>query len=253
MTYKKPTSYLVSLAICGALLWSVGCSPKTETKPTSEEANTTENTMSEELTETQKIHRTLGYAIGSDLMLDSYSADEVAHILAGMELSSKGEQPDYVAGLKDQAFQMYNDKRNRQAQEQGNALLEKNKAAGAAFLAKMDEEEGVVKTDSGLRYKILKEGSDKFATRADSVKVHYHGTLIDGTVFDSSVDRNEPIDFPLGGVVPGFSEGLTLVGEGGKIALYMPSDLAYGDAGRGGPIGPGVTLIFEVELLKINP
>ena len=253
MTDHKLTSQLVSMATCGALLLSIGCSPKTESMPTTEEANTTKKTMSEALTETQKIHRTLGYAIGSDLMLDSYTAEEVDHILAGMELSAKGEQPDYVAALKDRAFQMYNDKRNHQAAERGDELLEKNKAAGEAFLAKMDEEEGVVKTESGLRYKILKEGSDKFATRADSVKVHYHGTLIDGTVFDSSVDRNEPIDFPLSGVVPGFSEGLTLVGEGGKIALYMPSDLAYGDAGRGGPIGPGVTLIFEVELLKINP
>ena len=253
MFTRITASSLASMAICGALFWTAGCSSETQTESSTEEAANTETTMSEELTESQKIHRTMGFAIGKDLMLDSYSADELAQILAGMELAATGEKPDYVDELQDQAFRVHSEKRNRQAHQQRDDELAKNKAAGAAFLAKMDEEEGVVKTESGLRYKVLKEGSDKFATRADTVLVHYHGTLIDGTVFDSSVDRNEPIDFPLGGVVPGFSEGLTLVGEGGKIALYMPSDLAYGDAGRGGPIGPGVTLIFEVELLKINP
>lgn len=253
MFTRNLATKLAFMAICGALFWTAGCSPKTETEAPVEEAASTETTMSEELTDTQKIHRTLGYFIGMDLLLESYSEDEITQILAGLEAASKGEKPEFADELQEKAFHVHSDKRNRQANEQRDGELASNKAAGAAFLAKMDQEEGVIKTESGLRYKVLKEGSDKFATRADSVKVHYHGTLIDGTVFDSSVDRNEPIDFPLGGVVPGFSEGLTLIGEGGKIALYMPSDLAYGDAGRGGPIGPGVTLIFEVELLKINP
>ena len=171
----------------------------------------------------------------------------------GMQLAAQGDKPDFVDGLKDKAFQIHSEKRNSAAQEQAQSASADNKAAGEAFLATIDGKEGVVKTDSGLRYEILTEGSETFATATDSVKVHYHGTLIDGTVFDSSVDRGQPVDFPLNGVIPGFSEGLTLVGEGGKIRLYMPSDIAYGDRGAGGQIGPGATLIFEVELLKINP
>ena len=253
MFTKHLASFLASTAICGTLLWTVACSPNSETESSPAEATTTETTMSEELNETQKIHRTLGYSIGVDLMLESYSAEEVEHILAGLALAAKGEKPDYVEGLQEQAFRIHSEKRNRQAAEQSSAAIADNKAAGEAFMATIDGKEGVVKTDSGLRYEILTEGSDTFATASDSVNVHYHGTLIDGTVFDSSVDRGQPVTFPLNGVIKGFSEGLTLVGEGGKIRLYMPSDIAYGDRGAGGGIGPGATLIFEVELLKINP
>ena len=253
MFTKNVASILALLAICGTSLWTVGCSPKSETESSSTEATTTESTMSEELTESQQIHQTLGYSIGTDLMLDSYSADELAQILAGLELAAKGEKPDFVDSLQEKAFQIHSEKRNAQAAVKSQAAVSENKAAGEAFLAKIDEKEGVVKTDSGLRYEILTEGSDTFATASDSVNVHYHGTLIDGTVFDSSVDRGQPVTFPLNGVIKGFSEGLTLVGEGGKIRLYMPSDIAYGDRGAGGDIGPGATLIFEVELLKINP
>lgn len=265
MFTKNVARLLASMAICGTLLWTVGCSPKsenepsaaqatsTETESSTTEATTNEPTMSEELTEAQKIHQTLGYSIGTDLLLDSYSADELKQILAGLELSAKGEKPDFVDGLQEQAFRIHSEKRNRMAQEQSAGAVSANKAAGEAYLAKIDVKEGVVKTDSGLRYEILTEGSDKFATASDSVNVHYHGTLVDGTVFDSSVDRGEPVTFPLNGVIKGFSEGLTLVGEGGKIRLYMPADIAYGDRDSGGPIGPGSTLVFEVELLKINP
>ena len=244
-------SSLVPLVVGGTLLWLLGCSPKTETA--SQISTSTEGTMSQELNDTQKIYRTLGYSIGADLMLETYSADEVAQILAGLELAARGEKPDYVDGMQEQAFRIHSEKRNRQARERSQAAVSENKAAGEAFLAKIDEKEGVVKTDSGLRYEMLVEGSDKFATAADSVNVHYHGTLIDGTVFDSSVDRGQAVTFPLNGVIQGFSEGLTLVGEGGKIRLYMPSDIAYGDQGAGADIGPGATLIFEVELLQINP
>ncbi|MCZ6673143.1 MAG: FKBP-type peptidyl-prolyl cis-trans isomerase [Verrucomicrobia bacterium] len=209
--------------------------------------------MSQTLTENQKIHRALGYSVGSDLRMKSYSEDEVEQILAGVRLAASGDQPEYLDGFRDQAFQILNEKASRRAQERQDSEITVNKAAGEAFIKSLDGKEGILKSDSGLCYEILTEGSDKYATIADSVNVHYHGTLIDGTVFDSSVQRGEPVTFPLNGVVKGFSEGLTLVGEGGKIRLYMPSDIAYGDRGSGGAIGPGATLIFEVELLKINP
>ncbi len=247
ISFSKSAS---TVAVSSLVLLLFGCGQKPDSQASSDNSNTI---MPEELTDSQKTHITLGYSIGADLMLDTYSKDEAARILEGLRLASEGNEPEYVKELKSDAFQIMNDKRTQaQAALQESAVTD-NKKAGEAFLATIDGKDGVVKTASGLRYEILNAGSETFATASDSVNVHYHGTLIDGTVFDSSVDRGEPVTFPLNGVIKGFSEGLTLVGEGGKIRLYMPSDIAYGDRGAGGAIGPGATLIFEVEVLKINP
>jgi FKBP-type peptidyl-prolyl cis-trans isomerase len=124
--------------------------------------------------------------------------------------------------------------------EKGNAFLEKNKAR-----------EGVVTTESGLQYEILKEGDGPKPSADDQVKVNYHGTLIDGTVFDSSVDRGEPVTFGVGQVIPGWTEALELMPVGSKWKLYIPAGLGYGERGAGNDIGPNETLIFEVELLEI--
>jgi FKBP-type peptidyl-prolyl cis-trans isomerase len=124
---------------------------------------------------------------------------------------------------------------------------------GEKFLKENATKEGVKTTASGLQYKIVKEGTGKSPKSTDTVLVHYRGTLLDGTEFDSSYKRNEPISFPLNRVIPGWTEGLQLVKEGGKAILYIPSKLAYGESGTpGGPIGPNETLIFEVELLKVQ-
>jgi FKBP-type peptidyl-prolyl cis-trans isomerase FklB len=110
----------------------------------------------------------------------------------------------------------------------------------------------VVTTASGLQHKVITEGTGKQPTAADTVTVHYRGTLIDGTEFDSSYSRGEPVSFPLNGVIPGWIEGLQLMKEGGKSELYIPSELAYGSGGTQGPIGPNATLRFEVELIKVG-
>jgi len=124
---------------------------------------------------------------------------------------------------------------------------------GERFLKDNATKEGVKTTASGLQYKIVKEGAGKNPAATDTVLVHYRGTLLDGTEFDSSYKRNQPISFPLNRVIPGWTEGLQLVKEGGKAILYIPSKLAYGASGTpGGPIGPNETLIFEVELIKVN-
>jgi FKBP-type peptidyl-prolyl cis-trans isomerase FkpA len=125
---------------------------------------------------------------------------------------------------------------------------------GEKFLAENKTKEGVKTTDSGLQYKITKEGTGKSPKATDVVVVHYEGKLLDGTVFDSSIKRGQPIDFPLNRVIPGWTEGLQLMKEGGKAILYIPSKLAYGPrgTGAGGPIGPNETLIFEVELIKVQ-
>ncbi len=143
---------------------------------------------------------------------------------------------------------------NFQAQRQEKAKLdsEKTKAEGAAFLAKNKENDGVVETASGLQYQILEAGNGENPKATDSVTVHYKGTLIDGTEFDSSYSRGEPTTFPLNGVIAGWTEGVQLLKPGGKAKLFIPSDLAYGDRGAPPTIKPGATLIFDVELISIN-
>lgn len=122
---------------------------------------------------------------------------------------------------------------------------------GKAFLAENANKPDVKQTPSGLQYKVLTEGTGRTPKATDSVLVNYRGTLIDGTEFDSSYKRNAPISFPLNGVIPGWTEGLQHVKEGGKIQLFIPSNLAYGSRGAGGAIVPDEALVFEVELIKI--
>jgi FKBP-type peptidyl-prolyl cis-trans isomerase FklB len=126
-----------------------------------------------------------------------------------------------------------------------------NKKAGEAFLAANKQKPGVVTTASGLQYTVLKEGTGPKPTLTDKVKCHYHGTLIDGRVFDSSVDRGQPIELNVNGVIPGWTEALQLMPVGSKWRLFIPSSLAYGDQQAGGLIAPGSTLIFDIELLDI--
>jgi FKBP-type peptidyl-prolyl cis-trans isomerase FklB len=125
------------------------------------------------------------------------------------------------------------------------------KKAGQAFLAENKTKPGVITLPSGLQYMVLKEGTGPKPVATDKVKCHYEGTLIDGTVFDSSIKRGEPIEFAVTGVIPGWTEALQLMPVGSKWKLFIPSDLGYGDQGAGAAIKPGSTLIFEVELLDI--
>ena len=129
---------------------------------------------------------------------------------------------------------------------------EKNMSEGPKFLEENKSKEGVVVLPSGLQYKVITEGSGKTPKATDKVKVHYKGTLLNGKEFDSSYKRNQPAEFPVNGVIKGWTEALQLMKEGSKWMLYIPSDLAYGARGAGGDIGPNATLIFEVELLEVK-
>ncbi|KJZ10510.1 MAG: FKBP-type peptidyl-prolyl cis-trans isomerase [Marinomonas sp.] len=144
------------------------------------------------------------------------------------------------------AFLWFNkSKKNKQ-------LAIENASAGSAFLAENAKDPDVVTTDSGLQFKILQQGTgDVHPNATDQVKVHYHGTLVDGRIFDSSVDRGEPISFGLNQVIKGWTEGVQLMVVGEKRRLFIPSELAYGQSSAG-IITPGSTLIFDVELLEIN-
>lgn len=188
----------------------------------------------------------------------------------GMGLEAQGFQEDIsidalVAGLRDVlggdlqlsqedmmvAIQEFTDIQETKMA----ARMEAETAAQRDFLAENGQKEGVVTTDSGLQYMVIEEGPDAGApspTTEDTVNVHYHGMLIDGTVFDSSMERNEPITFPVTGVIPGWTEGLQLMQVGDVYRFFIPSDLAYGPSGAGDVIPPNATLVFDVELLGIE-
>ncbi|MDQ3051265.1 MAG: FKBP-type peptidyl-prolyl cis-trans isomerase [Bacteroidota bacterium] len=125
--------------------------------------------------------------------------------------------------------------------------------AGKKFLEDNSKKEGVITLPSGLQYMVIKEGTGAKPGADDKVTTHYHGTLVDGKVFDSSVDRGQPVSFAVNGVIPGWTEALQLMPVGSKWKLFIPSDLAYGERGAGGDIGPNETLIFDVELISIDP
>jgi FKBP-type peptidyl-prolyl cis-trans isomerase FklB len=130
--------------------------------------------------------------------------------------------------------------------------FEKNIKEGQQFLEENKKKPGVVTTESGLQYLVIKEGTGEMPKATDKVSTHYHGTLIDGTVFDSSVERGQPVSFPVNQVIPGWTEALQLMKTGSKWKLFIPSNLGYGERGSGPKIGPNSTLVFEVELLAIE-
>ncbi len=141
---------------------------------------------------------------------------------------------------------------NEEFQRVQKDVVEAQKAISEEFLAENAKREGVNVTESGLQYEVLKEGNGPIPKLTDSVTTHYHGTLPNGKVFDSSVERNEPATFPVSGVIKGWTEALQMMKTGSKYRLYVPSDLAYGERGAGGDIGPHQALIFDVELLSIQ-
>jgi len=162
----------------------------------------------------------------------------------GQALLTDAEMQTTMQTLQQQVMQQQEEKRK--------AAGEKNKAEGEAFLAKNKERKEVKTTASGLQYEVLKEGTGPTPKPTDTVTVHYTGTLIDGTKFDSSVDRGQPATFVLNQVIPGWTEGVQLMKVGSKYKLYIPSALGYGEQGAGNVIGPNSPLIFEVELLSIG-
>jgi FKBP-type peptidyl-prolyl cis-trans isomerase len=146
----------------------------------------------------------------------------------------------------------YGQKLNEILGERTSKVVDRVKKDGTEYIENfLDCNEEAVKTDSGLVYYSMKDGTGASPTLANQVEVHYHGTLTDGTVFDSSVERGQTISFALGGVIKGWQEGLAMMKEGGKATLVIPSELGYGDGGSGDAIPPGATLKFEVELFKV--
>lgn len=170
----------------------------------------------------------------------------------GVEIDFEQFKAGFQGVLKGAESLLSEDEISEAFRENRSLLEEKKQAAVVAALEENAKKEGVTVTDSGLQYEILKEGDGEKPGPTDKVKVHYHGTLIDGTVFDSSVDRGEPISFPLNGVIKGWTEGVQLMPVGSKFRFLIPADLAYGERGSPPVIGPNQPLFFEVELLDIE-
>ena len=180
---------------------------------------------------------------GSELNIDDF-AQAVKDVLGGKELKIKSSEAQQIV---QEFFAAQEQKINKQRQEAG----KQHKETGEKYLAENAKKEGVITLPSGLQYQVLKEGNGKKPTAKDQVKCHYEGFLIDGTVFDSSVQRGEPAVFGLQQVIAGWTEGLQLMQEGAKYRFFIPYRLAYGEGGAGASIPPFATLIFDVELIQV--
>ena len=201
-------------------------------------------------TSAQRLSYGIAYGLGSRMSQDSVPLD-VDAFTAGLSDALNGAEPRMTEEEIAAEMQAYQEKAAAEQQAAQAAAGEANLAAAATFLAENAAKEGVVVTESGLQYEILEAGDGAVPTAEDTVEVHYRGTLMDGTEFDSSYSRNQTASFGVTQVIPGWVEALQLMPVGSKWKLVIPSELAYGAGGAGGTIGPNATLIFEVELISI--
>ena len=199
-------------------------------------------------TEMEQVSYIIAYNMAKNLKsqgLDSINASAVAQaftdVFEGNESAISEEESNEIMKTFSEKMMARQAEKSAKANEAGNAYLSEN-----------GDKEGVITTESGLQYEVITSGDGAKPTTADQVTVHYHGMLTDGTVFDSSVDRGQPATFGVTQVIKGWTEALQLMSVGDKWKLTIPSGLAYGDQGAGGMIGPGATLVFEVELIGIN-
>ena len=191
-----------------------------------------------------KLSYALGLSMGNNFKSSGIQTLSVTDFANGVKAVYECEKPEMTY---DEAKQVINDFFTQMQRE----VNDRNRAEGEAFLAENKKKSGVVVLPSGLQYEVLTEGKGKKPAATDRVQCHYHGTLINGEVFDSSIERGEPAVFGVSQVIPGWVEALQLMPEGSKWRLFIPSDLAYGENGAGGKIAPNSTLIFDVELLKV--
>ena len=226
------TFLVIVIAVFSLVFSGCGAQGKTETGPSS-----AEETFSKDAS------YALGMNVGTNMKADNIYPN-IDEFTQGIKDVLYDSEPRFTL---EEAYSLFN--------EAFMALAEKRDAASKQaetdFLAENSKKTGITVTGSGLQYEVINEGTGPKPTATDKVRVHYEGSLVDGTVFDSSYSRGEPLEFSLGGVIPGWTEGLQLMGTGSTYRLYIPSDLGYGPQGAGGQIPPYSTLIFEVELLDI--
>jgi len=198
-------------------------------------------------TEKQKVSYVLGFQSGLQLKQQGFNIDLDAMIMA-LKDGLEGNPPKLNGEQAAAVMQKYQADQKAEKAKDGIA----NTEAGRAYLAENKTKPGVIELENGLQYTVMQAGAGKQPKETDAVTVHYRGTLITGKEFDSSYTRNEPTTFPVNRVIPGWTQILQMMKEGAKWRVVIPSDLAYGPRGAGGDIGPDATLIFEIELIKVN-
>ena len=237
----------IAVALCSALVIMLTASCNTGQQSGSEAP------QADLSTNIDSVSYSIGYMNGENMRQQGMDDIEAEDFMAGLKQAMNEQDPQIPQTEIQQLLQQYQMKAQQKAQQMKQEEAEVNKQEGEEFLAENKNKEGVQVTESGLQYKVLEEGSGASPSATDTVTVHYEGTLIDGTVFDSSYERGDPATFPLNRVIEGWTEGLQLMQEGATYRFYIPGDLAYGMNPRpGGPIGPNETLIFKVELIEVK-
>lgn len=198
-------------------------------------------------TSAQIVSYLIGRQVGDQLKSNQFPGFELTGVLQGINDSSSDAAVPYSEEQIEAAYQAIQSIMQAEQEKVATAAMQ----VGIDFLAENAKKSGVITLASGLQYEIMTEGSGAKPSRSSTVRTHYHGTFIDGKVFDSSVDRGQPAEFPVGGVIAGWTEALQLMAEGSKWRLFIPSDLAYGPQGSQGAIPPHSALVFEVELLNV--
>ncbi len=199
-----------------------------------------------------RISYALGLSMGNNFQASGIKTINVKDFADGVAAVSEGAAPKMTYDEAKKEIKEFFEKMEAEQRAAAEKMGEVNAAAGKTFLDENGKRVEVKTTASGLQYEVLEEGTGKMPAATDSVTVHYTGKLIDGTVFDSSVERGEPATFGVTQVIPGWVEALQMMKEGAKWRLFIPSNLAYGPNGAGNVIGPNATLIFDVELIKVN-
>ena len=203
--------------------------------------------------EFDRLSYALGLSMGNNFRSSGIESIQVQDFADGVAAVFEGVEPKMSYNEAKTTIQAFFTELQKKQEEQASAMAEVNAKAGKDFLDNNGKREEVKVLPSGLQYEVIAEGAGDSPKASDTVKVHYTGKLIDGTVFDSSVERGEPATFGVTQVIPGWVEALQLMKPGSKWRLFIPSQLAYGPQGAGGVIGPNQTLIFDVELLEVNP
>lgn len=245
---KKTFTYTLTAAAIALCLSA--CNEKANA---SQAASQAAPTAAEFTTETDKASYLIGHDIGSNIQQMKTNGMEVNDeaLLKGIRAAINGEKPVFSEAEIATIMQSYQTAQMAKMQERQAAEGKVNAEKGQAFLNENKAKEGVQTTASGLQYSVKTQGTGASPKETDTVTVHYEGKLIDGTVFDSSLQRGEPATFPLNGVIKGWTEGLQLMKEGGEYTFYIPAELAYGAEGRPG-IPPNSVLIFTVQLIKVG-
>lgn len=230
----KKSFLIVAVCALGAVLFS-SCSAQTSSEK--QPAGMTK-------AEVDSVSYMLGYNLGRSITYSNMGSLSISKIVEGIKAAGKG-----VEISQEEFYGVVNGFMEKRMKLVG----EENLAKAEKFFASNADTEGVQTTESGLQYRIEREGGLKAASEKDTVEVNYEGTTLDGEVFDSSYERGESVTFPLNRVISGWTEGMQLVGEGGEITLWIPANLAYGERAQGDKIGPNEALKFKVEVIKVHP